>query len=153
MPRSFPGPIDVHLTESTQAFFADPAGAPSGFERTQPLRGRSLRLWERVPVGWRSRRVGLLLVLAIGVVGLPGLPVGPTDGPTEPAPKVLAVTRDEVSSAGEPLPSLVEKKPPIRQAQPSEPCTHLGIFKRERCLWKQCETARYRGHAVCARFR
>lgn len=153
LPRSVPVPIDVGLTDTAQAFFSDPAGAPSGFERTQPLRSRTLRFWERVPVGWRSRRVGLLLVLAIGVVWLPGRPVGPTDGSIEPAPKALAVTGGEVPSAGEPLPSLLESKPLTKPAQPSEPCTHLGIFQRERCLWRQCETARYRSHAVCARFR
>ena len=152
--RSFPVPIDVHLTQTTQALVSDPASASSGFERTQPLRGRSLRLWERVPVGWRSRRVGLLLALLIGVVWLPGLPVGPSDGSTGSAPMAVAVTRVEPPpAAAEPLPSLLEKKPLITQAPPSEPCTHLGLFQRERCLWKQCKTDRYRRHAVCARFR
>ena len=142
--RSVPVPIDVRLTQTPQA------SAPSGFERTQPLRGRSMRLWERFPVGRRSYRVGLLLVLLIGVVSLPGLPVGPTGGSTVPAPKQLAATTrvEPPPAAAVPLPSLLEKKP-----QSSEPCTHLGIFQRERCLWRQCKTDRYRNHAVCSRFR
>jgi hypothetical protein len=81
----------------------------------------------------------LLLVPLIGVILLLGLPVGSLDGPTEPTLKAVVVTKGK-----EPLPS---------QVQPSEPCTHLGLFQRERCLWTQCKTDRYRSHAVCARFR
>ena len=47
----------------------------------------------------------------------------------------------------------LEKPPLVRQAQPSEPCAQLGFFQRERCLWTQCETERYRRHAACVRFR
>ncbi|MCU0763309.1 MAG: protein kinase [Hydrogenophaga sp.] len=44
-------------------------------------------------------------------------------------------------------------EPRMTRAPPSEPCTNLGFFQRERCLWTQCKTARYRSLAVCARFR
>jgi hypothetical protein len=153
LPGAFPEQIDVSLTEPTQAFFSDPTRAPSGFERTLPLRGRSMLLWERVPAGLRSRPVGLMLVLLIGVVWLLGLPVGLPDGSTESTLKAVAVTPGEDPPAENPLPSLLEKQPLITRAQPSEPCTNLGFFQRERCLWTQCETNRYRSHAVCARFR
>jgi serine/threonine-protein kinase len=151
LPRSFPAQVDVSLTDPTQAFFSDPTRAPSGFERTQPLRGRSMR-WERVLAGWRSRPVGLLLVLLVGVVWLLGFPAGQSDGPTEPTLKAVAASSDEVPPVDEPLPALLEK-PQVSQAQPREPCTNLGFLQRERCLWTQCQTSRYRNHAVCARFR
>lgn len=41
----------------------------------------------------------------------------------------------------------------MSRAPAGEPCTNLGFLQRERCLWTQCKTARYRSHAVCARFR
>lgn len=53
----------------------------------------------------------------------------------------------------DPEPLLLDKRPIYKSGQPSEPCTNLGFFERERCLWKQCESVRYRGHAVCSRFR
>jgi len=181
LPGAFPLQLDVSLTEPTQAFFADPTRVPSGFERTQPLRGRPRQLWERIPTRLRSPHAGLLLVLLIGAVGLLGLSLVPPDRPTEPTLKAVAVTKGEVpaaevplpslvgkvadaeeplpspmgalSAAEDPLPSLVEKQPLVTRAQPREPCTNLGFFDRERCLWKQCDTNRYRNHAVCARFR
>lgn len=153
LPGAFPVQIDVSLTETTQQFFSDPSSPPSGFERTQPLRGRFMSLWERVPAGLRSRPVGLLLVLLMGVVWWLGLPVGLPGGPTEPTLKAVAATRGEVAAAEAPLPSLLEKQPPTTRVQSSEPCTNLGFFQRESCLWTQCQTKRYRSHAVCERFR
>ncbi len=175
LPRSFPAQVDVSLTDPTQAFFADPTRGPSGFERTQRLGGGSMWFWERVPLALRSRPVTLLLVLLFGVVGLLGLQMGLPVGPMEPTAEAVAVTASERPSAevvlpssptataalpvseidpvDEALPSLVKKQPLVTRAQPREPCTNLGFIQRERCLWTQCETARYRNHAVCARFR
>jgi hypothetical protein len=152
LPRSFPVQVDVSLTDPTRAFFSDSTRAPSGLERTQPLYGKSLR-WQRALAGWRSRTVGLLLVLLVGVVWLLGFPVGQSDGPNEPTLEAIAASRDEGPPAEEPLPALLEKKPLVSQAPPREPCTNLGFLQRERCLWTQCQTNRYRNHAVCARFR
>lgn len=36
--------------------------------------------------------------------------------------------------------------------RPAEPCTGLGFFARESCLWTQCRTDTYRKLAVCERF-
>lgn len=176
--RSLPVQIDVSLTEPTQAFFADPTRAPSGFERTQPLRSRPMQLWERVPIALRSRTAGLLLVLLIGVGGLFGRQMGLPDEPIEPTLKPVAATATAIENppAEEKLPSTpratssaqpategpsseefllppVEKQPLVTRALPSEPCSNLNFFQRERCLWTQCKTSRYRSHAVCARFR
>ncbi|MDO8904448.1 serine/threonine-protein kinase [Hydrogenophaga sp.] len=176
-PGALPGAIrlqtDVSLTEPTQAFFSDSTRASTGFERTQPLRASSLRLWERVPAGLRSRPVGLLLVLLIGVawllappggqsVGLPVVlpvvlpavhPVVVPDGAPEQTLKAVAVTPSESPPAKAQLPPLREKRPLVTRVPPREPCADLGFFQRESCLWTQCSTDRYRSHAVCVRFR
>ncbi|PKO65053.1 MAG: hypothetical protein CVU22_21670 [Betaproteobacteria bacterium HGW-Betaproteobacteria-16] len=175
LPRSLPVQVDVSLTEPTQAFFADPSRAPSGFERTQSLRSRSIQLWERMPAALRSRPAGLLLVLLAGVIGLLALQLELPGGPTERALKAVAETGSEVPPAAVALPSsltpaasppmseappaeeaqpaLVAKQPLVTRAQPREPCSNLSFLQRERCLWTQCQTDRYRNHAVCARFR
>ncbi|MDR7151954.1 serine/threonine-protein kinase [Hydrogenophaga palleronii] len=174
-PRSFPAQVDISLTAPTQAFFADPTRAPSGFERTQRMDGRFMRLWERVPATLRSRPAGLIWVLVIGVVGLLGLQMGQPDKPTgsailvvtetasekPPAEEALpssptataALSMSEVPPAEEALPSLVDRPPLVSRVPPREPCSNLGFFQRERCLWTECQTNRYRNHAVCARFR
>jgi len=175
LPRSLPVQIDVSLTDPTKAFFADPTRAPSGFERTLRLGGGSMRLWKQVPRVLRSRAAGLLMVLLIGVVGLLGIQMGLSDESIETPLQAVAVTArenppaEEASGSSptatpalpvsetppteEPLPFLVEKQPLVTRAPPREPCTSLGFFQRERCLWTECQTNRYRNHAVCARFR
>jgi serine/threonine protein kinase len=153
LPNVFPVHIDVGLADPPPAFFSEPTHAPSGFEPTQPLRDRPRSLWKRIPAPWRSRPVGLLLGCLIGVVWLLGLPAGLTGAPPAPPPVAPAVATVEAPRSEAPLPLLAEPKPLVTRVPPREPCTNLGFFQRERCLWTQCKTERHRQHAVCARFR
>ena len=57
-----------------------------------------------------------------------------------PSPTVATLPKPAAVAAG-PAP-----------AASAEPCSGLGFFERESCLWKQCSTDAYRALPVCERF-
>ena len=199
----------------------------AGWRITQPVRTWPLGVWAWWRRAWRSRTVGLVLVLIAGVLWLLTRPVPPAVVPgavTAAAPAVAlveslapdeqwvpppaeqvsltmdremktpadrgpvkspvapsgagvagtptaagarseAVPRVERSESPTPSPAAttappdrvegvtVESAPPPVPQPPREPCTGMGFFERERCLWRECDTDRFRRHPVCARFR
>jgi serine/threonine-protein kinase len=70
----------------------------------------------------------------------------------------VAASTTEVATPTQPAaappsaePAAAPVAPPAAH-RPAEPCTGLGFFARESCLWTQCRTDTYRKHAVCERF-
>lgn len=53
--------------------------------------------------------------------------------------------------AAQPTEQAVKPAPAV-PAPPAAPCTGLGFFERESCLWKQCVLEAYRSLPVCERF-
>lgn len=95
----------------------------------------------------------------------PGAPAAtPVKKPAKPAeslpPGKAADTRSTAGKPEEAAPSPPQAVAPVPKpvpagiapAPPAEPCTGMGFFERERCLWTQCSTHAYRTHAVCERF-
>ena len=86
--------------------------------------------------------------------------------PVKPADSTAAVKPTEAvrgsgkSEEAQPQPSPTVATPPKPAAvaagstpvASAEPCSGLGFFERESCLWKQCSTDAYRALPVCERF-
>ena len=103
---------------------------------------------------------------AAGVPGAAGVsaanaakkPVKPADG-AAPAKPVEARGPGKPEEL-QPTPLPVVTTPPKSTAvaagpapvASAEPCSSLGFFERESCLWKQCSTDAYRALPVCERF-
>lgn len=86
-------------------------------------------------------------------------PVKPADGaaavkPTEVAPG--SGKQDEVQPTSSPAATTPPKSAGVAVGSTpvgsAEPCSSLGFFERESCLWKQCSTDAYRALPVCERF-
>lgn len=79
-------------------------------------------------------------------------PVKPTDNvPAAKATDARNPGKPEEATPSQPQAPVVAPKPVV-PAPPAEPCTGMGFFERESCLWKQCSTSTYRTHAACERF-
>jgi hypothetical protein len=86
-------------------------------------------------------------------------PVKPADGAAAVKPTEAARGSGKPEEV-QPLPSQTVATPPkpaavaagSTPAASAEPCSGLGFFERESCLWKQCSTDAYRALPVCERF-
>ena len=86
-------------------------------------------------------------------------PVKPADGAaavkqTEVAPG--SGKQDEVQPTSSPAATTPPRSAAVAAGSTpvasAEPCSSLGFFDRESCLWKQCSTDAYRALPVCERF-
>jgi tRNA A-37 threonylcarbamoyl transferase component Bud32 len=86
-------------------------------------------------------------------------PVKPADGTAAVKPTEAARGSGKPEEV-QPLPSQTVATPPkpaavaagTTPAASAEPCSGMGFFERESCLWKQCSTDAYRALPACERF-
>jgi serine/threonine-protein kinase len=80
----------------------------------------------------------------------PAVGATPTGAAAASATEVAAPTPPPAAPARTEAPAAPAAPPAAHR--PAEPCTGLGFFARESCLWTQCRTDAYRKHAACERF-
>jgi tRNA A-37 threonylcarbamoyl transferase component Bud32 len=85
-------------------------------------------------------------------------PVKPADGaaPVKPAEARGPGKPEEPQPTSSPTATTPPKPAAVAAGSTpvasAEPCSGLGFFERESCLWKQCSTDAYRALPVCERF-
>ncbi|MBY0466378.1 MAG: protein kinase [Burkholderiales bacterium] len=147
---------DPTQTLSAREALVQPAGAPQAASSTTATQGAPATESPK-PVAAAPSPVDAVSGGAGAASASTGKkPVKPTDGPAAGKPAEARATGK--SEEAQPPPATVTPPKPaavgtaVPSTAPAEPCTGLGFFERESCLWKQCSTDAHRALAVCERF-